>query len=288
MVNILIKILLNFLRQLPWLLRMIRPQGMISPLCACFAGIYLANMGFPSYIEIISSFILIILLWFGGVILNDYYDYEVDSMTESHRLIPSGKISRSDVLYASIFLMFTAFLLSLFISIKLSIIVSMIILLTVLYNSTFKKMGFIGNISFGFILGLSFAIGVFVIDTFNQTLLFITISITLLHTSVNMIGAIKDIEGDKKTGNWTVPAKYGVDVTVQLAIFFLLLSSIMAYIPGRLNLLNLRYMLNIIIITLWLIFITITLKNENRLGYMALGMYEMGASIYYINFITGI
>lgn len=270
------------------LLRMSRPQGMISPLCACFSGIYLANMGFPSYIDIIGTFTLIILLWFGGIILNDYYDYKVDSITEPNRLIPSGKISRSDVLYTSIFSMFIAFLLSLFISIKLSIIVSITILLVVLYNSTFKKMGLIGSFSFGIIEGLSFSVGVFVIDTFNQTLLFITISIILLHTSVNMIGAIKDIEGDRKTGNWTVPAKYGINVTVKLAIFFLLLSSIMAYIPGRLNLLNLRYIPILIIIILWLIIITITAKNENRLGHIALGMYDMGASIYYINFITGI
>jgi len=283
-----IGILLNFLRQLPFLLRMIRPQGMISPLCACFAGIYLANLGFPSYIAIIISFILIILLWFGGVILNDYYDYEVDSITKSHRLIPSGEISRSEVLSASVIIMFTAFLLSLYISIKLSIIVSMIILLAVLYNSTFKKRGLIGNLSYGIITGLSFLIGVFVVDAFNQALLFITISIILLHTSVNMIGAIKDIEGDKKTGNWTVPAKYGMNATAQLAIFFLLLSLIMAYIPGILNLLDLRYMPTLIIIVIWLLYITILVKNEHRLGSMALGMYEMGASIYYINFITGI
>ncbi len=270
------------------LIRMSRPQGMISPLCACFAGIYLANMGFPSSIEIISSFILIILVWFGGVILNDYYDYEVDSLTEAHCLISSGRISRSYVLFASIFLMSTAFLLSLFISIKLSIIIGIGIPLIVLYNSKFKKMGLIGSFCFGIIEGLSFAIGVLVIGTFNQTLLYLIISIIFLHTSVNMIGAIKDIEADKKTGNWTVPAKYGINVTVQLAIFFLLLSSIMAYIPGRLNLLNLRYMPILIIINLWLIIITIMLKNENRLGYMALGMYEMGACIYYISFIAGI
>lgn len=271
------------------LLRMSRPQNLITPLCACFAGIYLANISFPSYIAIMSSFIIIILLWFGGIILNDYYDYKVDLITDPYREIPSGKISRIDALYASIFSMFAAFLLSLFISIELSIIVGMGILLIVLYNSNFKKMGLIGSLSFGIIIGLSFLTGVFVIDTFNQfvPLLFITISIILLHTSVNMIGAIKDIEGDKKTGNWTVPAKYGINATVQLALFFLLLSSIMAYIPGRLNLLNLRYMPNLIMIILWLMIFTIKIKNENR-SYMAFGMFHMGESIYYINFITGI
>lgn len=276
------------LEKIEILLRMIRPQGTISPLCACFAGMYLANMGFPSYIQIIFSFILFVLLWSGGIILNDYYDYEADAITEPDRQIPSGKISRQEVLYASILLMLAAFLLSLFISIKLSIIVSFVILLIVLYNSTLKRMGLIGSFSFGIIEGLSFVIGVFIIDAFNQALLFMAISVTLMHTSVNMIGAIKDIEGDTETGNWTVAAKYGIDVTTKLAIFLLLLSLTMAYIPGRLNLLSLRYMPVLIIITIWLIITTIIVKNESKFGYMALGMYEMGASIYYISFITGI
>ncbi len=278
----------GFFDTLKILLRMIRPQGMISPLCANFAGIYLANGGFPPYIDIIISFILIILLWFGGIILNDYYDHIVDAIKEPDRLIPSGIIGRKDVLYASIILMFAAFLLSLFISIKLSIIVISIILLIVLYNSTFKKMGLIGSFSFGIIQGLSFMIGIFVVDTFSQMLIFVTLSIIFLHTSVNMIGAIKDIDVDKQTGNWTVPAKYGVENTLKWVTILLLLSLIMAYIPGALNLLHLRYMPTIIVIDLWLIVGTAIVKHDKKFGFMALGLYDMGASIYYVNFITGI
>lgn len=270
------------------LLKMIRPQGMISPLSACFSGIYLTNMAFPSYAAIIMPFILIILTWSGGILLNDYYDYETDSAIETDRVIPSGKISKKDILNASTFLLTATFLLSLVVSIKLLIIISIDILLIILYNSTLKKKGLLGSISFGIIEGLSFAIGVFSIGTFNNLTLLVLTSIIFLHTSVNMIGAIKNTEGDRETGNWTVPAKYGINVTVILIILSSLISLIIAYIPGMLNLLNLRYMPNLIVIILWLTIVAIMVKNESRLGFMALGMYDMGASIYYMSFITGL
>lgn len=273
------------------LLRMIRPQGMISPLCACFAGIYIANNGFPTYIDIILAFTIIILLWFGGIILNDYFDYEVDAITEPDRLITSGKISRSEVLNASICFLLTSFIISIFISIKLSVIVGVVILLIVLYNSALKKRGLIGSFSFGIIEGLSFIIGAFVVGTINVEpiiLYLIFVVIIFIHTGVNMIGAVKDIEGDKVTENWTVPTKYGIDFTVKMAIILLLISLIIVYIPGRLNLLNLRYMPIVIVITLYLVIVSLMLKKESKLGYMALAIFDMGASIYYVSLITGI
>lgn len=270
------------------LVRMSRPPGLITPLCSCFSGIYLANRGFPYYLDLSSSFVIIILLWFGGIILNDYYDYKVDSITDPYRPIPSGKIARKEVLLISIFSMSIAFLLSLSISINLSIITAIIIILAILYDFKFKKMGLIGSLCFGLIEGMSFMIGVYMVGGLNILILLVLISIILLHTGVNMIGAIKDIEGDKKTGNFTVPVRYGVNITTMLVLFFLLLSLIVAYIPAKLNLLNLRYMPTLLITSLWLIIVALMVRHDNKLGYMTFSIYYMGASIYYLNFITGI
>ncbi len=282
--------MLNF-KKFKILTEMTRPHGMITPLCACFSGLYLANGEFPYFSDIIESFIIIILLWSGGVIMNDYYDFKVDSITDPDRPIPSGKITRKEVLSISIFLFSIAFILSLLISIKLSFITASIIILTIGYDSTFKKWDLIGSLSFGIIESLSFTIGIFKIG-FNEVILLsvvlIMTSIIFFHTSINIIGAIRHTEADKKTGNLTVPAKYGIDNAIKLAILFLLLSSIIAYIPAILNLLNYRYIPNLFITDLWLIIITFMLKHDIRLGYMAFGMYYMGGSIVYLNFITGI
>lgn len=273
------------------LTEMTRPHGMITPLCACFSGLYLANGRFPNFPDVIESFILIIILWSGGVIMNDYYDFKVDSITDPDRPIPSGRITRKEVLYISIFLFSIAFILSLSISIKLSFITSLIIILSIVYDSTFKKWDLKGSLTFGIIESLSFAIGIFKIG-FHDTILLLAIlimtSIIFFHTSINIIGAIRHTEADKKTGNLTVPAKYGIDNAIKLAILFLLLSSIIAYIPAILNLLNYRYIPNLFITNLWLIIITFMLKHDHRLGYMAFGMYYMGGSIVYLNFMTGI
>lgn len=110
----------------------------------------------------------------------------------------------------------------------------------------------------------------------------------MLHTSVNIIGAIKDTEGDRKIGNLTVPAKYGISITVKLALMFLLFSLIAALLPAFLNLLKLRYLPLLLIVCFWFFVIIFQVRKNPELGYMGFGMYYMGASVFYINFITGI
>jgi geranylgeranylglycerol-phosphate geranylgeranyltransferase len=276
------------LKKISVLIEMSRPHGMITPLCACFTGLYLAGAGFPSLADAAGAFAIIMFIWFGGVILNDYYDFDVDSITDPHRPLPSGRITRKEALVAAIAFLSAAIIWSALGSMSLLVATIILVILAVLYNSTLKKMGLIGSFSFGLIEGLFFAVGVLTAGTFTQLTLLVAVSIILLHTSVNITGAIKDIEGDKKIGNMTVPVKYGIDTTAKLTLFFLSFSFIVAILPGFLNLLNLRYLPVLLITCLWLITSTVLVKKNPKLGFMAFGIYYMGASIYYINFITGI
>ncbi|NJD77866.1 MAG: hypothetical protein FIB08_12355 [Candidatus Methanoperedens sp.] len=270
------------------LIEMSRPHGMITPLCACFTGLYLAGAGFPGLADTAGAFAIILFVWFGGVILNDYYDFEVDSITDPYRPLPSGRITRKEALVAAIAFLSAAVILSIFGSATLLAATVVLVILAILYNSTLKKMGLIGSFSFGIIEGLFFAVGVLTVGSFNQLTLLVAVSIILLHTSVNISGAIKDIEGDKKIGNMTVPVKYGIDTTAVFILLFLSLSFMVALMPGFLNMLSPRYLPLLLITCLWLITSTVIVKKNPRLGFMAFGLYYMGASIYYINFITGI
>lgn len=157
------------IRKLPVLIEMIRPHGLITPLCAWFAGLYLANHGFPAFTDLFGSFAIIIFVWFGGVILNDYFDYNVDSITDSYRPIPSGRVSRKDALFLSVIFFIIAVILSLFISIKLLFATAVLLILVTLYNSRLKKKGLAGSLCFGLIEGSAFTIGVYTISGFDTT-----------------------------------------------------------------------------------------------------------------------
>ncbi len=276
------------LKKIAALMEMSRPHGMITPLCACFTGLYLANHGFPMFSDLFSGFAIIIFVWLGGVILNDYCDYRVDSITDPYRPIPAGRITPKEALFAVITFFLAGIIWSSIVSINLMFVTVALVILAVLYNSKSKKMGLIGSFSFGLIEGISFSVGIFTVGGFDLLTSLVAVSIVLLHTSVNITGAIKDLEGDKKSGNLTVPVKYGINNSVKLIVFFLLFSFIVALFPGFLNLLNLRYIPMLLIAALWLFISTVIVKKNPKLGYMAFGMYYMGASIYYLNFITGI
>lgn len=276
------------IKKLPILVEMSRPHGLITPLCACFCGLYLVSLGFPVTADLFDTFAIIIFVWFGGVILNDYFDSDVDSITDPYRPIPSGRITSNEALFSGITFLLAAVVLSLFHSLNLFLVTIMLIIFALLYNSRLKKRGLIGSICFGIIEGLSFTMGIYAIGDFNILTILVFVSIITLHTSVNMIGAIKDVEGDRKIGNLTVPVKYGINTTAKLIFLFIFISLIAALAPALLNLLNLRYLPLLIIICFWFIIINFQVIKNPKLGYMGFGMFYMGASVYYLNFITGI
>lgn len=276
------------LKKISILIEMGRPHGLITPLCGCFSGLYLAGLGFPSLSSLSGVYSMIILGWFGGVILNDYFDRDVDSITDSYRPLPSGRITVKEALYSAIAFLSAALVISLSLSIILMLATAVYVLLMLLYNSLLKKKGLMGSLCFGLIEGISFIVGVYAIGDFNLLAFFILISIIMLHTSVNLIGAIKDIDGDRKIGNLTIPAKYGVNTTVKLILLFVLFSLIAGSMPAFLKLLNFRYLPLLLVMGFWFLVIVLNVKKDSKLGYMGFGMFYMGASVYYINFITGI
>ena len=92
----------------------------------------------------------------------------------------------------------------------------------VLYTKIFKSRGFIGNLNRGTITVVAYLFGIF---SSNQQILeypfhiWALIPVLLIHdTNSNLIGAIRDVEGDQKGGYLTFPVKYGINISLVVSI----------------------------------------------------------------------
>ena len=95
-------------------------------------------------------------------------------------------------------------------------------LLVFLYGKYAKSRGIFGNIIRGMIIVIAFFFGVVAI---NQSFVEIPFGIVLLSvvffihdTNSNLIGAIRDVEGDQKGGYLTFPVKYGTNISLVVSI----------------------------------------------------------------------
>jgi 4-hydroxybenzoate polyprenyltransferase/geranylgeranylglycerol-phosphate geranylgeranyltransferase len=184
-------------------------------------------------------FFIPILGWIAGLYLADYYDKALDAIQKPHRPIPSGRILPREALiigasYAILGLGLT-FLLPL-INIVMVFIAGALVLSYAKYT---KAKGLLGNFNRGAMTVITLLFGVFSIDTTTAmpTSLWLLSLVFFFHdTNSNIIGAIRDVHGDKTGGYATTPVKYGIRLTiiisVTLSIVYLLLTAgIISFYP---------------------------------------------------------
>jgi geranylgeranylglycerol-phosphate geranylgeranyltransferase len=195
--------------------------GLVSLLGAC-----LSYGDLPPLRNALLVFFIPILGWIAGLYLADYYDKALDAIQKPQRPIPSGRISPREALavgavFAGIGLGLT-FLLPL-----LNLVLVFIACGLVLGYAKFTKArGLLGNINRGAMTVAIYLFGIFSVSSSTS----IPLSFWLLSfvfffhdTNSNIIGAIRDVQGDKTGGYTTTPVRYGIQRTLGLSVSLSLL-----------------------------------------------------------------
>ncbi len=220
-------------------LETMRPYTLLWCGLVSLAGASLRYGDIPPIRIALLVFFIPILGWIAGLYLADYFDKTLDAIQKPHRPIPSGRISSREALivgaaYAIIGLGLT-FLLPL-INIVLVFIAGTLVLCYAKYT---KAKGLLGNFNRGAMTVMTYLFGVFSIDTTSAipvSLLMLSLVFFFHDTNSNIIGAIRDVHGDKAGGYATTPVKYGIRLTliisVTLTIMYLLLTAgIISFFP---------------------------------------------------------
>ena len=104
------------------------------------------------------------------------------------------------------------------------ILVFIVALLVFSYAKISKSYGVSGNLNRGFITVAAYFFGVF---SNNQPIQLIPLHILLLSfvfllhdTNSNLVGAIRDIEGDKEGGYNTIPVKFGIKISIVISFYY--------------------------------------------------------------------
>lgn len=221
-------------------LEMIRPYTVIWSGLVGLVGACISYGDFPS-IKIASlAFLIPMMGWIAGLYLSDYIDRELDAIQKPHRPIPSGRVKPKEALLVGGCIAFTGFLLSFLLTLNNVILVFVVAALVFSYAKFSKSHGILGNINRGCVTVFAYLFGVLSIDQPLQNIpLYIWgfAFVFLLHdTNSNLIGAIRDIEGDQKGGYKTLPVKYGIKKSLYLALlltmlYYFIIIEIVLYYP---------------------------------------------------------
>ncbi|MDH7506385.1 MAG: UbiA family prenyltransferase [Candidatus Thermoplasmatota archaeon] len=226
----------------------------------------------PIKIAVLSLFIPM-MGWIAGLYLSDYLDRKLDAIQKPHRPIPSGRIKPKEALVFGAFFAATGFILSLLLNIYNIILVFLVAALVFAYAKISKSKGITGNLNRGVVTVLAYLFGVFSINQSLQSIpiyIWLISIVFLLHdTNSNLVGAIRDIEGDKKGGYQTIPVKYGIKNSIIISLILTIVwFSLTLFIPYHYNFLKLEFyfimIIDLLILISFYLYLIKALHNYSR------------------------
>ncbi|WP_430905658.1 UbiA-like protein EboC [Maribacter sp. 2-571] len=227
--------------------RLARPANLPTAAADIFAGMALAGMfsadTLPSHLLFPGSCLVLasILLYAGGVVLNDVFDHRLDAVERPERPIPSGLVSlRSASSFGAILLILgigCAFLvhsISGFIALALAFSI-------VLYDGVAKKHAFLGPLNMGFCRSLNLVLGMSLLGNIPD--LYWLAGIPLIYIFAITLISRGEVHGNNKKHLLWAATLYGIVVLgvvggiflvsgkVYPVVLFLVMLAVLVYRP---------------------------------------------------------
>lgn len=187
-----------------------------------FVGLIGASISGPSNIfNLICAWFVPTFGWVGSLYGSDYFDRDLDQFSKPQRPIPSGRIRPITALLVMCFIIVVGAVFSLLINFHTIVLVIAATIIGILYSTVGKKYGLFGNILRGVMTILALLYGsMMVLPWPNIKLIPVAMAFALLDTASNLMGSIRDIEGDRKFGYYSFAAVRGIKPSLTLIIIF--------------------------------------------------------------------
>ena len=237
------------------------------------AGSCIAFGGFPSLKIAFLAAVVPMMGWTAGLYLQDFLDRKLDLIEKPHRPIPSGRIKPKEALAIGGIFVITGLIFSLMLNINNFLLAFLVAFLVFTYAKYTKSRGLLGNLNRGAVTVVAYIFGVFSVTQSIQSIpiyIWLLSLVFFIHdTNSNLVGAIRDMKGDKKGGYMTFPAKHGIKKTILVSgILTFLYLSLLILLPLIFNVFKIEYfyVLSAVIMIILALYIYMikSLKNYSR------------------------
>jgi 4-hydroxybenzoate polyprenyltransferase/geranylgeranylglycerol-phosphate geranylgeranyltransferase len=160
--------------------------------------------------QLLGAWLVPTLGWVAGHYGGDYFDRRLDAIAKPHRPIPSGRMPAGTALWGMILCAGVGGALALLLNWRTILLVAAALLLGIAYSRVFKSQGLSGNLVRGSLTAFAFAFGAMMAATWPPPALLPIAAVFWLHdTMSNLVGTLRDVDGDREAGYRTYPVLHG-------------------------------------------------------------------------------
>ena len=272
------------------MIRLFRPELPLAAGVCVLAGQVLTTGTLPPLRTGLLGFICIFAISGSALVLNDYFDFEVDKINAPQRPLPSGAVSRVEALgltvLATIIGLASAFALglnALLISVFLWII-------GFLYNWRFKQSGLPGNLMVSTSVALSFIFGAATMnEPWNKIVWVFSLMAFLLDLGEEIAGDAMDMAGDKKRNSRSIALLKGKAFALHISLILWGVMICLSFLPVIMGWLGISYLIIILLTDALFVFFSVRLVKAQtpEAGRKAMRGIYLGATVFVIAFLVG-
>ncbi len=244
--------------------QLIRLDLSIAAAICVVAGEILALSGLPTLREALVGFSCGFFISASALILNDYFDIESDKINMPNRPLPSGIVSKSEIIYLTIFTTIMGLFSALLLGTYVLVIGIIFWFIGFLYNWKLKRTGLMGNIMVASSVAITFIIGgITVGNPWNVTVWSFGLMAFLVDLGEEISADAMDLEGDKLQNSKSIAIIWGRKAALKLSSLLFGLVILVSFFPLLFGNLGKIYLLAMIIIDCNIIyFVSKLLKSK--------------------------
>jgi len=169
-------------KKIKGLVKLMRPELQFAAGISVIIGEIITIGNLPTLSELFLGFMWGFFLSGSAMILNDYFDIEVDKVNAPERPLPSGLISSSTAVTFTIIITLLGLIVSFFIN-RIAILLYLLFwIIGFLYNWKFKEKGLMGNIFVSSSVAVTIILGAVVVgNPWNKAVIIISIKDFLMN-----------------------------------------------------------------------------------------------------------
>lgn len=279
-----------FSKKIKGILQIFRPELPFAAGVCVLLGEIVALGNFPPLREALFGFICGFFISGSAIVLNDYFDLEVDKVNAPHRPLPSGVVSPAEAILLTGISTVIGLAASFWIGPLTFVFGAAAWLVGFLYNWKFKEKGLLGNLMVAASVAGTFLLGgVAVGEPWNPIVWCFALIGFFIDLGEEIAGDAMDMEGDKKRDSKSIAILKGRRFALGLSSLFFAFVILLSLIPALFGWLGVSYLVMISIMDVLIIVFTIRLlkSQTSAEGVRAMRGIYIGATVGMLAFIIG-
>jgi geranylgeranylglycerol-phosphate geranylgeranyltransferase len=211
-------------------LQLMRPLNCIMMGFAVIVGASLVS-SFNFTVNLLLGFVTAFALTAASMVINDFYDKEIDAINEPNRPIPRGDVSPKEALFFALILSIIGLVSAFGTNTPSLLLAAMAWIISITYITKGKRTGLPGNFLVSATVVIPFVYGGLALGQIETwTLLFVAI-VFLSNTGREVTKGIVDVEGDRSHNIKTIAVRYGERTAAVAATVFSVLAVCLSPLP---------------------------------------------------------